>query len=166
LAAYFPDCAAATARTTPSKVADIASLRRQILEFRIDKQGAPYPFSMRLADEQDWSIEFAQQAIEEYKRFIFLAAVCDHPVTPSFVVDEVWHTHLIFTRSYWEELGDVVGKLIHHDPGQGEPGDETVFANQYLKTLESYRKHFGEPPVAVWGPENRKNVIAKGRKAL
>ena len=161
----FMYCAAATARTTPSKISDPTTLRRQIEKFRIDKTGAPYPFSLRLADEQDWTVEFAQRAIEEYKRFIFLAAICEHPVTPSFVVDEVWHTHLIFTRSYWEELGDVVGKLIHHDPGQGEPGDDAVFANQYQLTLASYRKHFGEPAADIWGPNNRKKVLAKGRKS-
>ena len=162
--AAFMECAAATARTSATKTIDLSALWKQLERFRIDKAGAPYPFSMRLADEQDWTIEFTHRAIEEYKRFIFVSAVCGHPTTPSFVVDEVWHTHLIFTKSYWEEMGDIVGKLIHHDPGQGEAGDEAMFARQYQRTLESYRKYFGEPPADIWGPDNGTRVLAKGRK--
>lgn len=166
MAGYFPDCAAATARRSSEiHIPDTAKLWRELEAFSIDKPGAPYPFSARLADEQDWTSDFSLRAISEYKRFIFLATVAGHPVTPSFVVDEVWHTHLIFTRSYWEVMGDILGILIHHDPGQGEPGDEAVFARQYQQTLESYRKYFGEPPADIWGPDNRNNVLAKGRKA-
>jgi len=160
----YMDCAAATARTSPAQAVDADSIIRQVEAFSIDKPGAPYPFSARLADEQDWTGDFAERAIKEYLRFICLAVVAGHPVTPSFVVDEVWHTHLIFTRSYWEELGDIVGRLIHHDPGQGENGDETMFARQYQRTLESYRKFFSEPPADIWGPDNGKNVLPKGRK--
>lgn len=161
----YLDCASGTARSSSSETPDPKLLWPKIEAFSIDRTGAPYPFSARLADEQDWTSEFALRAISEYKRFIFLATVAGHPVTPSFVVDEVWHTHLIFTRSYWEEMGDILGVLIHHDPGQGEAGDETVFARQYQQTLASYRKYFGEPPAGIWGPDNRNNVLAKGRKA-
>lgn len=164
MAAYF--CAAATARTTSiGTTPDPATLIWQIDAFSIDKKNAPYPFSKRIAYEQDWDDDFTHRAIAEYKRFICLAVLCDHGVTPSFVVDEVWHTHLIFTRSYWEEMGDLVGKLIHHDPGQGEPGDEAHFARQYERTLEAYRKYFGEePPADIWGAGNRDKVLLKGRK--
>lgn len=160
----FHGCASATARSSSDDTPDPIALWRKVDAFSIDKAGAPYPFSARLADEQDWTLEFAQQAIREYKRFMFLAAVAGHPVTPSFVVDEVWHTHLIFTRSYWEDLGDILERLIHHDPGQGEPGDEEVFAKQYMRTLDSYRRFFGEPPADIWGPENKRFVLQKGRK--
>lgn len=164
MVAIFLGCASGTARSDSTKPVDTAEMIRRIEAFSIDKPGAPYPFSARLADEQDWQNEFAHRAIKEYLRFICLAAVAGHPVTPSFVVDEVWHTHLIFTRSYWEELGDIVGRLIHHDPGQGEHGDEAMFARQYGRTLESYRKLFGEPPADIWGPDNGNNVLPKGRK--
>jgi len=142
----------------------LASLWSALSAFSLDVRGAPYPLSARLADEQDWTIEFTAAAIEEYKRFIFLAAVSGQTVTPSLVVDEVWHTHLIYTRSYWEEMGDIVGRLIHHDPGSGEAADEALFAGLYLRTLNSYRRFFGEPPSDIWGPENGKHVLPKGRK--
>jgi hypothetical protein len=38
-----------------------------------------------------WSRPFALRAIEEYRKFVFLALVADHQVTPSDQVDQVWH---------------------------------------------------------------------------
>lgn len=158
-------CAAGTAVSSNNGPLDPKRLWAAIQKFSVDKKGAPYPMSARLADEQDWTPEFTALAVEEYKRFIFLAAAAGHPVTPSYVVDEVWHLHLIFTRSYWEELGDIIGRLIHHDPGTGEKGDGSKFHNQYVRTLESYRKFFGsEPPPEIWGPENVKNILQRGRR--
>lgn len=158
-------CASGTARASSSSTANQRAIWARIAAFSLDVKGAPYPLSKRLSDEQDWSYEFTLRAIEEYKRFMFLAACAGHPVTPSFVTDEVWHTHLIYTRSYWEELGDILEKLIHHDPGTGEEGDKAFFEAQYRRTIDSYRKFFGEPPQDIWGSANRDMVKPKGRLA-
>lgn len=138
-------------------------LYERLLAFRLDKPGAPFPFSARLAKEQGWTQDFAELAIQEYKRFMYLSVVAVHPVTPSLVVDEVWHLHLIYTRSYWDEfcLG-LLGKLVHHDPGSGESEEKTHFFDQYARTLQSYRLHIGEPPQEIWGPDNGKAVKKHG----
>ena len=47
---------------------------------------------------QGWTHEQALEAIEEYRRFCFLACVAGAAVTPSDQVDEVWHQHLTHTR--------------------------------------------------------------------
>ena len=73
-------------------------------EFEIDDPNSDYTFSMRLARENRWNISYALDVIEEYKRFIFLACTAGHPVTPSDQVDQVWHLHLIYTKSYWNNL--------------------------------------------------------------
>ena len=36
----------------------------------------------------------APGAIEEYRKFVFLALVAGHQITPSDQVDQVWHLHL------------------------------------------------------------------------
>ena len=94
---------------------------------------------------------------------MYLSVVAGHPVTPSLVVDEVWHLHLIYTRSYWDEfcLG-LLGKLVHHDPGSGESEEKAHFFDQYARTLQSYRLHIGEPPQEIWGPDNGKAVKKHG----
>ena len=51
------------------------------------------------------------EAIEEYKKFMYLAATSNQMVSPSEIVDIVWHQHLIFTQSY-KEFCDILGKKI------------------------------------------------------
>ena len=69
-------------------------LWERIAGFSLDSAEARLPFSVRLGKENDWSPGFTNRAVEEYKRFAFLAVVAGHPVSPSDAVDQVWHLHL------------------------------------------------------------------------
>ncbi|MFC4455532.1 hypothetical protein [Deinococcus sonorensis] len=112
----------------------------------------PPAFVMRLQSEQGWSSARTQAVLVEYRRFVYLAATSAQPVTPSGPVDEVWHTHLTFTRDYWERLcGEVLGRPLHHEPGTGTADEAFTFARQYEATLQLYADTFGQPaPVEVW----------------
>ncbi|WP_309714680.1 hypothetical protein [Armatimonas sp.] len=123
-------------------------------------------FSKRLARENEWGVLFTEQVIGEYRRFLYLTQVAGHAVTPSKAVDEAWHLHLLYTRSYWEALcGDILSKPLHHEPGTGKPKDEVHFAGQYAKTQESYQRIFGEePPSCVWGTKKPQKAVSLGRK--
>ncbi len=118
----------------------------------LDAEGAVRPISVRLAEENKWTAAETAKAIEEYKRFLYLAVRAGHPVTPSRPVDLVWHEHLIHTRHYWGTLcKDVLQQDFHHDPGNGNTDDATRLNDQYRKTLESYRTAFGDdPPTDIW----------------
>jgi hypothetical protein len=120
--------------------------------FEIDEPGARYPFSARLARENGWSRAYARRVVAEYKRFVWLSMCAGHPVTPSAEVDEAWHLHMIYTRSYWEDLcGGVLGKPLHHGPTRGGETEVAKFTDWYERTLESYRRHFDEePPADIW----------------
>jgi hypothetical protein len=61
-----------------TKNTDLMAIWKRLQDFSLDEQNAPYPFSLRLEEEQDWTSEFTARAIEEYKRFIFLAAFAGH----------------------------------------------------------------------------------------
>lgn len=126
--------------------------------FEIDQAGARLPFSARLARDQDWDPGFARRVTGEYKRFLWLAMRAGHPVTPSREVDEAWHLHLCYTRSYWDELcGKVLGKPLHHGPTEGGRAEDEKFTDWYGRTLESYRRHFGEePPADIWPPAEKR----------
>jgi hypothetical protein len=67
-------------------------------------------------------------------------------------VDEAWHLHLCYTRSYWEGLcGEVLGRQLHHGPTRGGAKEDGKFEEWYERTLASYRSVFGqEPPADVW----------------
>jgi hypothetical protein len=129
-------------------------LWRRIAAFPIDDGDAKLPFSRRLARENAWTHEQALAVIEEYRRFVFLAMVAGHPVTPSDEVDQVWHLHLCYTRSYWQDMcGDVLGRPLHHGPTRGGAEEGRKYGDWYRNTLESYEKHFGEKPATQWWPD-------------
>ena len=131
---------------------------QRLAAFEIDEPGVALPFSRRLAREQGWHHEFALAAIEEYRRFVYLAMVAGHPVTPSDAVDQVWHLHLCYTRSYWEDLcGKVLPRPLHHGPTRGGSQEGAKFDGWYRATLASYEQVFSQqPPARLWpAPELR-----------
>ena len=95
----------------------------RLLALDFDAADAELTFSARLARENDWSRRFAARAIEEYRKFCFLAVHAGHPVTPSDEVDQVWHLHLLYSRHYWDALcRDTLETPLHHGPTQGGAG--------------------------------------------
>lgn len=130
--------------------------------FDMDLSGASLPFSARLARDNEWDEEFAARVVLEYKRFVFLAMRANHPVTPSDEVDQAWHLHLCYTRSYWDEMcAQVLGGPLHHGPTQGGRAEGEKFADWYEKTLDSYREWFEiEPPREIWPPSAERFGLA------
>jgi uncharacterized protein (TIGR04222 family) len=131
-----------------------ADLWRRICAFQFDEPGATQTFAARLARENAWSVGYALRVVEEYRRFLFLAMVAGHEVTPSDEVDEAWHLHLVYTKSYWDDLcRNVLCRPLHHHPTRGGAAEGSRHRVQYEKTLASYRAHFGEtPPADIWPP--------------
>jgi hypothetical protein len=91
-------------------------------------------------------------AFEEYKKFLFLGVVAG-PVTPSLIVDEIWHAHLGLTNDYWSHLcKNILGTSFEHSPGDGAPGSEDQYQKQYYRTLDKYYYFFQQdPPNNIWG---------------
>lgn len=131
-----------------------SELWRHLEAFELDDPAASLTFTQRLARENGWDAPFARRVVQEYKRFVFLAMTAGHEVTPSDEVDQAWHLHLTYTRSYWGELcGEVLARPLHHGPTRGGKAEGDRFEDQYERTLESYRAAFGEPaPADIWPP--------------
>lgn len=128
-------------------------LLQRLTAFSFDEGAPALPFSARLARENGWTLAYAARVIEEYRRFMFLAVVSGHPVTPSDQVDQAWHLHLLYTRSYWDRFcKNVLQRRIDHHPTMGGQGEGAKFLRWYGDTLASYRRHFGAPPVDIWPP--------------
>ena len=108
------------------------TLWKRIENFEIDDSGSDYTFTDRLAQENGWTHEFTVRAILEYRRFMFLICITDGPLTPPDEVDQVWHLHLLYTRSYWKELcGDVLKREIHPGPTRGGEDEQAKYADLY-----------------------------------
>lgn len=139
------------------------------------KIGGSDTFAPKLARETGWSAARAAAAIDEYRRFCFLAATGDRPLTPSDAVDRVWHLHLTYTRDYWERFcPDVLGRAFHHDPGGAGAAERHRHFDQYADTLARYEAAFGAaPPAALWpsaaelldGPARRRDGLVPPRRS-
>ena len=112
----------------------------RISKLSFDDGNEELTFALRLARDNAWTHAYTARVIDEYKRFAFLAIVANHPVTPSDQVDQAWHLHLTYTRSYWDRFcGQVLGTPLHHGPTRGGPQESDKFDRWYQKTLKSYR---------------------------
>lgn len=131
---------------------EVRAMWAKLEGFQFDDEDAVFGFEARLARENGWSREFASRVIQEYRRFLLLAMCAGHPVTPSDEVDQAWHLHLVYTRSYWERLcRDVLGRPLHHGPTKGGRAEGEKFADWYDKTHESYARFFSsKPPADIW----------------
>ncbi|EHQ08131.1 hypothetical protein Lepil_3473 [Leptonema illini DSM 21528] len=128
-------------------------LYRRLLDFRLDEPGVPFAYSDRLARENGWSMAYTFRVIAEYRKFLFLCCVMETNPTPSDQVDQAWHLHLLYTKSYWIDLcRHTIGRELHHIPTEGRQ-ERQRFVEQYLKTLDTYRQYFGNPPADVWPDE-------------
>jgi uncharacterized protein (TIGR04222 family) len=130
----------------------------RLAQFQFDEPGTELTFARRLARENSWSLAYAERVIDEYKKFLLLACTAGHVVTPSQQVDQAWHLHLTYTRSYWDDLcRNVLQQPLHHGPTKGGDAEQTKFVNLYERTLASYGNLFGqEPPRDIWSPAEQR----------
>ncbi len=110
----------------------LSGLYQTICDYSPDDGESAFTFTQRLARDNGWDLKYARRVVEEYKKFMFLAVAAGHPVTPSEQVDQAWHLHLIYTRSYWDDFCSLVlGTPIHHGPTKGGEHEEGKFHELY-----------------------------------
>ncbi len=119
-------------------------------------------FAARIARKHNWHKDFALKAIWEYKKFVYLGVVSDFYVTPSKIIDVIWHEHLLFSKAYRDFCNDVIEYMFDHHPELIPMADQTGrFSAQYLDTLDLYKIEFGQDaPDDIWGtPKYDENKI-------
>jgi uncharacterized protein (TIGR04222 family) len=124
---------------------------QRIQQHAFERDDGSLDFLGKLMREQGWSRTKARAAIEEYRKFCFLAVCAGHAVTPSEEVDQVWHLHLTYTVDYWNRFcPQVLGMALHHEGADGKLATRTQHRNGYAETLASYQRRFGVPPEEFW----------------
>lgn len=124
-------------------------LWQKIEQFDLIFPQSEYGFATRLSFENDWTAYFTLKAIEEYKKFMFLAATANQMVSPSEIVDIVWHQHLIFTESY-KEFCTILGKKTEHIPSTHNKEEKETFLRAKNQTKKLYEQNFGSQPEEFW----------------
>lgn len=130
-------------------------LWNKIQAFELDAKGSEFNFTQRLARDNDWSLTYSSRVIDEYKKFIYLCC-CDYgQITPSDAVDQAWHLHLTYTKSYWIDLcRKTLQREVHHNPTQGGSKEASKYSNCYDAIIEVYELEFNQkPPKEIW-PSN------------
>lgn len=125
--------------------------------FSLDNADAIFPFSGKLAKQENWTEEFTQKAIGEYKKFIYLCCTLPNGASPSEIIDKVWHLHLTYTEEYWEKFcPDVLHRKLHHHPSKGGKDETEKHRKWFEETLKSYQEIFRQaPPPEIWKPVPR-----------
>jgi hypothetical protein len=133
-------------------------LWKRLQHFSLDSSQADFPFSKKLAKEENWTESFTSKAIEEYKKFVYLCCTLPNGASPSEVVDKVWHMHLIYTQNYWEEFcPNVLQQKLHHHPSKGGKNENLKHQAWFYETLKHYEDIFGEKaPEDIWINQNKK----------
>ena len=125
-------------------------LLARIQGFAFDEGEPALPFDARLSKDNGWSRLYSLRVIDEYRKFTFLMAAAGHMAVPSDQVDQAWHQHLQYTRSWNDFCTNVMRQTIDHEPTRGGSTETDRFRDLYERTLESYRSFFGEPPEDIW----------------
>ena len=89
---------------------------QQVLEAFGGADAPSKAFANKLARKLGWSTGFALRAIAEYRKFVYLGMVSRFSVTPSKIIDQVWHEHQLFTQAYRSFCGEVLGRHFDHNP--------------------------------------------------
>ena len=125
-------------------------LHGRIEAFAFDEGTPAMSFADRLSRDNGWKTLYAHRVIEEYRRFAFLMIAAGHMAVPSDQVDQAWHQHLQYTRSWADFCSNVLQRSLDHEPTKGGDTEKDKFKAGYERTLQSYRRFFGEPPEDIW----------------
>lgn len=101
------------------------------------------PIRKRLQAQSLLSESLIDLALLEYRRFMALVAL-EKKMFPmcSPEIDEVWHTHLLFTRNYSQFCERVFGEFLHHEP---ELSSIAPRHRDFKGFFAAYERWFGMP---------------------
>ncbi|MEO0645989.1 MAG: glycine-rich domain-containing protein-like [Cyanobacteria bacterium J06650_10] len=148
--------AQATARQAPEQAPkqaseptpDLAQVDRDFLAKLSATDFGPIAFKLMNPEEgEPWSLTRATQAIEQYRRFLFLSKhYPNHRIVPSREVDQVWHMHILDTAKYREDCDTLFGKFMDHWPyfGMKDAAEREELNEAFSDTQTLMEAHFGK----------------------
>jgi uncharacterized protein (TIGR04222 family) len=133
----------------------------KIQDFPLNDPNATISFAHKLATQQKWSEAFTDRVIEEYRKFIFLCCISPKGASPSYAVDQAWHLHLTYTKSYWIDFcKNTLNKDLHHHPSAGGEAEDHKHETWYAETLTLYESTIGyKPPADIWPPPRQEQHL-------
>lgn len=106
------------------------------------------PMIRRLVEIDGKTLYWAQTAAHQYRRYLYIKKKYGlHLVLPPSVeIDQVWHTHILFTRDYIAFCDKVFGEYAHHVPHLGlEARTQAELEQHFAITQALHIQEYGEP---------------------
>lgn len=116
-----------------------------------------------LVNRKGMDPSYAAELATEYLRFIgILAENRERDLPVSEAVDEMWHTHILFTEDYRRMGDEVYGGYINHHPVLTET-ERVALIPRYLEgTLANYQRLYGTVPDEKWWARSGAICFSKG----
>jgi hypothetical protein len=127
-----------------------------------------YPHSDSFVPTAEQEQHRLEVVVREYVRFLKLVLKYHHgevtdleeggptksahfQVTPSKLVDELWHAHILRSPAYFQFCLQHApgGRYVHHEPHFDKP--HNYHEPGFDETVKAYTAQFGCPPRDVWG---------------
>ncbi|MEL6353684.1 MAG: glycine-rich domain-containing protein-like [Cyanobacteria bacterium J06627_28] len=153
----MPQVVSDTTLQTPVSTPSTSAIKHSSLKTEADKKFLAVlsavdfgPIAYKLINPEEgegWSLQRATQAIEQYRRFLFLVyKYPDEKIVPSRETDEVWHTHILDTSKYREDCDRLFGKFMDHWPyfGLKDAEERQELNNAFSSTQKLLETHFGK----------------------
>lgn len=131
----------------PGQMTD-AQLWQRIENAPLPVSPARHEFAETLAHLNDLPMYEAREVVQEYRRFLYLAAASDGRRVPPEPVRKAWELHAR-SPDYAAFCTEALGKPLGLDDGARKFGANAA----YGRTLAAYARAFGTlPPAAIWPP--------------
>jgi hypothetical protein len=97
-----------------------------------------------------WDEDRANSAIQEYKKMLVMAKLGVH-VVPGKDIDEIWHSHILFTINYIKDCDYFFGYYLNHKPSDGSTEEDNIKRKlSYINMLIMYKQYFCQDYPSSW----------------
>jgi len=96
-----------------------------------------------------WTQARTSQAELDYRRFLKLQALYPNErVSPTKLIDDFWHYHILDTRAYAKDCEEIFGHFIHHNPyfGAGSQSEARLLEGVLANLQRLFLLEFGALP--------------------
>lgn len=90
--------------------------------------------------------EYSLKVFDETKKFLYVCAKSDQICAPSPIIDDMWHTFLLYSVDYMNFCRKYLGKFIHHIPNDQSEKD---FGGRGV-AMRGIVENFGEIQLDLW----------------
>jgi hypothetical protein len=105
--------------------------------------------TQRIAKDLGLDAKSSEVLFKDMLRFLYISQATNiRPISPPKMIDEAWHTFIIYTKDYAEFCEHYFGRFIHHRPYRPGEKPETGSGNNCLMLAKLF---FGKALSANWG---------------